>query len=32
MKKVNFKNVETLEIVNFSLEELYINIMENADE
>lgn len=32
MKKVNFKNVETLEIINFSLEELYINIMENADE
>ena len=32
IKKVNFKNVEALEIVNFSLEELYINIMENADE
>ena len=32
MKKVNFKNVETLEIVNFSLEELYINIMENTNE
>ena len=32
IKKVNFKNVEALEIVNFSLEELYINIMENTNE
>ena len=32
IKKVNFKNVEALEIVKFSLEELYINIMENTNE
>lgn len=32
IKKVNFKNVEALEIINFSLEELYINIMENTNE